>query len=301
MWTLDKLRRRLVPVLDTRYVDRMRCKFELEGGYSDYHAFCHRQLVREVPSGSPQLLRSGYEVLSVIDAKEAAELKRRIEANFECAAARKKSQHLLQYAIDDEEFRRELLGRVMSAELDDRALRYFESEYFVHELTVSRAVPVKKLGFNSFRWHCDRGPQMHLKLLLYLNDYEEHEGNTEFLDLECTSKIAETGYLYAPVRTRCTDMSEIAERAGTRNAPWSSELRAGEGIVFQPSSVLHRGMLPTRGARFVVMVCLQPSPIPWREALERPIPPPAGSDIRWHEHASVLQSALAGDAGPGAL
>ncbi len=301
MWPLVKLRRRAAPVLDPRYVDRMRRKFDLVGGYSDYHAFCHRQLVRKAPPGLPPLLRRGYEVLSVIDAKAAAELRRRIEANFECAVARKKSQHLLEYAIDDEEFRRALLDRVMSAELDGRALRFFESEYFVHELSVTRAMPTKKLRFNSFRWHCDRGPRMHLKLLLYLNDYEEHEGNTEFLDLECTRKIAATGYLYAPVRTRRTDLSELAERAGTRNAPWSSELRAGEGIVFQPSSVLHRGLLPTRSSRFVVTVCLQPSPIPWREALERSIPPPAGSDPRWHEHASVLQSALAGYAGPGAL
>jgi hypothetical protein len=274
----------------------MRHEFDLVGGYSDYHAFCRRQRVREVPAGSPPLLRRGYEVVSAIDAEAAAELRRRIEANFECAVARRKSQHLRVYAIDDEEFRRALLGHVMSAELDDRALRFFESEYFVHELEVTRATPIKKLRFNSFRWHCDRGPRMHLKLLLYLNDFEEHEGNTEFLDLECTGRIAATGYLYAPVRTRRTDLSELAERVGAPYAPWSSELRAGEGIVFQPGSVLHRGLLPTRGSRFVVTVCLQPSPIPWRDALDRAIPKPAGGDPRWHEHASVLQAALAGDA-----
>jgi len=297
---LTKLRRRFLPVLDPRYVDQMRSRFDIGGGYEDYHAFCQSQLACEIPATLPPLLQQGYEALSVMDAKAATELKCYVEKNVDCAVSRRKSQHLREYAIDDDdEFRHTLLDRIISTEFNDLALRFFESEYFVHELSVTCATPSKKPCFNSFRWHCDRGPRMHLKLIVYLSDYSEHEGNTEFLDLESTRAIATTGYVYAPVRTRLADLSELAKQAKTRYAPWSTELRAGEGIAFQPNRVLHRGLLPRRGSRYVVTACLQPSPIPWREALKRFIPPPAGNDVRWHEHAQELKSALAVDPGSG--
>jgi hypothetical protein len=228
----------------------------------------------------------------VIDADAAGELRRQIESRFECTVARKKSPHLLLYRIDDDGFDREFLERVLAPAVDARARDFFESEYFVLWYSVSRAVPVREAGKNSFLWHCDRGPGAHLKLLLYLNDHSEHGGGTEFLDLAATERIAETGYVYAPVRTRVGDLAPLAARVGVEYAPWEARLDAGEGILFQPANVLHRGLLPTRGPRLVATLCLLPSAIPWRAALDRGMRPRLAGEEKWPD-AGELLAALA--------
>ena len=200
---------------------------------------------------------------------DAAAIVRELLERFECVPTREKSQHLQRYGIDDEVFGRRLLEHALTSDLDGRVLRFFRSEYYVHWYSVTRAIPVPQVGLNSFRWHCDRGPRGHLKLLLYLNGFEEHGGSTELLDLETTRRLEASGYVYAPVKTRVHDLGPLAERFGARYEPWAPRMLAGEGLLFQPTSVLHRGLLPTAGPRYVVTVCLLPSPIPWRRALER--------------------------------
>jgi hypothetical protein len=266
-------------------------RFEHDAAYEERHARCRRALARPLSAGAGPLRERGFERLRVLDAATAGELRRRIEGRFECAVARKKSPHLLLYRIDDPDFDRELLERALTPAVDERALGFFESEYFVLWYTVSRAVPVPVPGKNSFLWHCDRGPRAHLKLLLYLNDHAEHGGGTEFLDLTASRRIAETGYVYAPVRTRVADLAPLATRVGVDLAPWVARPDAGEGILFQPAGVLHRGLLPTRGPRLVATLCLLPSPIPWREALARGVLPRAASDEKWPD-AGDLGAAL---------
>ena len=181
----------------------------------------------------------------------------------------------------------------LTPEVGERVVRFFGSQYLVYWYSVHRAVPVPELKFNSFRWHCDKGPRAHLKLLVYLNDYAEHGGGTEFLDLESTRKLATTGYVFGRVKTRTSDLGPLAARVGVDLAPSSTEPSAGEGMLFQPSNVLHRGLLPTRGPRVVVTLCLLPSPIPWRDALERGVMISVGDDAKWHDDARELQAALA--------
>jgi hypothetical protein len=151
---------------------------------------------------------------------------------------------------------------------------------------------VPELGLNSFRWHCDRGPRAHLKLLFYLNDWSEHGGGTAFLDLETTRRIAASGYVFAPVKTRVADLGPIAQECGVDCAPWLEEMKAGEGILFQPASVLHRGRISTTGPRHVVTLCLLPSPIPWREAQERDVLVRDDAEGKWHAHASHFRDLL---------
>ena len=76
---------------------------------------------------------------------------------------------------------------------------------------------------------------------------------------------------------------EFDEERGFRRA-----LRAGEGLLIQPASVLHRGISPKRGPRFVLALCLLPSPIHWREALRRGAMPDLARDETWPRHASEL-------------
>jgi hypothetical protein len=194
--------------------------------------------------------------------------------------------------VDDEPWSRDLPSGSLTKEVDEQAAGFFGSEYFVYWFTITRATPVPELGLNSFRWHCDRGPVGHLKLLLYLNGHEEHGGGTDFLDLETTRALEPSGYVFAPVKTRVADLAPLAARSAVAWAPWSPQMRAGEGILFQPSNVLHRGRLPTHGERFVITVCLLPSPIAWRDAYDRARVLPSHGYDKWHEQAAQLREAL---------
>ncbi|HEY8154921.1 MAG TPA: hypothetical protein VII72_12405 [Myxococcota bacterium] len=280
------------PRLDPRWVERVRTRFESGGGYADYHAFCRSRSTRAPAAGPAPILEQGRERIRVLDAAAAAQLQRDIETRFACLPTVAKSRHLRSFDLVDERWTRALLERIVTREVDERAARFFGSEFLVYQLTITRATPVRSLGRNSFRWHCDRGPVAHLKLLLYLNGYGEHGGGTQFLDLETTRGLLPSGYVYAPVKTRVTDLAPLAARAGVAYAPWAPEMRAGEGILFQPAGVLHRGLLPTHGHRDVVTLCLLPSPIPWREAYDRARVLPVAGEDKWHEHAAQLRDAL---------
>jgi hypothetical protein len=281
------------PGLDPRWVERVRRRYDIEGGYAEYHAFCRSRFARAVGEPAEPLLEKGRELLRVLDGSAAHEIERDIETRFRCHPTVAKSRHLERYQIDDQKWSRDLLERIVTPEVDERVSGFFGSEYLVYWYDVTRATPVPELGRNSFRWHCDRGPAAHLKLLLYLNDREEHGGGTAFLDIDTTQRLLPSGYVYAPVKTRVSDLAPIAERFQAPYAPWSPAIRAGEGILFQPARVLHRGLLPTHGRRHVITVCLLPSPIPWRDAYERVAQLVMQGDDKWHEHAAELREALA--------
>lgn len=279
--------------LDPKWVERIERRYEVAAGYADYHESCRSCLERSPAGGPFPLVEDGRERLRVTSVPGAREIEREVLERFTCSPTAKKSQHLLRFDIDDVEFERTLLERILTAEVDERALRFFGSEYFVFWYHVTRSVPVPELGLNSFRWHCDRGPRGHLKLLFYLNGWEEHDGGTECLDLDTTQKIASSGYVFAPVKTRVTDLGPLAEQVGASYAPWSPRMQAGEGILFQPAGVLHRGLLSKRGPRHVVTICMLPSPVPWREAFERGALAPMRGEDKWHEDASQLRRRLA--------
>ena len=280
------------PRLDSRWVERVRSRYDVDAGYAEYHRFCRSRFTRSLAPAPAPILEQGRDLLRVLDAAEAREIERDVESRFDCLPSQAKSPHLKYYKIDDERWRRSLLERIVTREVDDQAARFFGSEFFVYWLTITQATPVRELGQNSFRWHCDRGPVGHLKLLLYLNGREEHGGGTEFLDLASTRGLEPSGYVFAPVETRVVDLASLARRAGVAHAPWSPEMRAGDGILFQPSSVLHRGMLPTHGRRHVITLCLLPSPVPWRDAYDRARALAAQGYDKWHEKADAIREAL---------
>jgi hypothetical protein len=273
-------------------VEREYDKHDREAGYAEYHAFCRSRFGRELGDSTTPLVTEGRERLRLMSAAEATALRERVERDSVSERMKEKSPHLAVHAIDDEAFVREILERILTPEVDARAARFFGSEYFVYWTMVSRASPVPEMGFNSFRWHCDKGPRAHLKLIAYLNANANHGGGTECLDLEATRGLAREGYVFAPVKTRVSDIGGPAVRAGVEYAPWFPDLEAGEGVVFQPSKVLHRGVVPETGARVAVTLCLLPSPIPWREALDRGVRISVEEDDKWSPDASEFRSAL---------
>jgi hypothetical protein len=286
------------PRLDSRWVERVRTRYEIDSGYADYHRFCRSRFTRGLAPAAAPIVETGRELLRVLDPAAAGEIQQEVEARFRCLPIQAKSEHLERFAVDDEAWGRGLLERVLTREVDEQAARFFGSEFFVYWFTITRASPVRELGRNSFRWHCDRGPVGHLKLLLYLNGHEEHGGGTELLDLATTRALEPSGYVFAPVRTRVIDLAPPAARAGVPYAPWAPEMRAGDGILFQPSSVLHRGALPTRGRRYVVTLCLLPSPVSWRDATDRAGVRPSYGYDKWHAKAEELRQALTRTAAP---
>jgi hypothetical protein len=293
-WTLRSLFGPSKRRLDPAWLAKIERRYEVKGGYRAYHQWCQERSACAQADAAAPIAQKGFEHLRVMPGEAAAEIERNVLERFETRPGAEKSAHLSLFDIDDSAFERDLLERVLTSEVDRRARAFFGSEYFVYWYHVSRSVPVDALGLNSFRWHCDRGPRAHLKLLFYLNGSEAHGGGTAFLDLEATRGIAASGYVFAPVRTRLADLRPLALAHGVEYAPWQPEMKAGEGILFQPAGVLHKGELSTTGARHVVTLCMLPSPIPWRAAHERRDLLRSGADDKWHEHASQLMDVLGG-------
>jgi hypothetical protein len=162
---------------------------------------------------------------------------------------------------------------------------------------LSRTAPSTAPASVSFRWHCDKGPRSHLKLLVYLNDYSEHGGGTSYLDLAGSEAVARTGYMFARGRRRTDSLQQLADLSGRDLTAYDHHPQAGDAVLFQPARVLHSGITPSRGPRYVLALCLLPSPLPWREALARGAQIDLRTDPIWHAHASELEKRLAGATG----
>ena len=119
----------------------------------------------------------------------------------------------------------------------------------------------------SFSWHCDGGPTKHLKVLLYLNGSDEHGGNTRFLDRATTDAFKKIGYVFCDIDHRLDDLAALAGEHGIAYRPLEAPMRTGEAILFEPANVLHKGVWPTRAPRYLLQICIVPSPMPWRGEL----------------------------------
>ncbi len=171
-------------------------------------------------------------------------------------------------------------------------LDFFESEYLVHWALLSRNPIAGERGIVSFKWHCDKGPARHLKLLFYLNGSEEHGGNTEFIEIDGSTRVAEKGYLFGRTRKRTREISVLSKLAGYELRSKMKPIRAGEAVIFPPATVLHRGISPTRSARSVLTLCILPSPVHWTEAFERGVICDLSQDAKWPKHADRLLQSL---------
>lgn len=282
--------RLLKPKLDPGRVGRAMRRFDRDCGYERFHAHCRDRLRREVPAVETALEARGFEHLRVWTEAEAARVLTRVRDDFDADGFRRNADRVRSYRIDDAGFVRQLLESVFTPEVDARILRFFRSEYFMHWFVVTRTEPRPNENFNSFLWHCDRGPSAHLKLLVYLNGYEEHRGSTHFLDLAATRDFAPSGYLFGAVADRREELPSLASGVDYRPHRWCA--RAGEAALFQPRNVLHRGVMPSHAARYVLAICLLPSPVPWREAFELGWASDLRHDRKWHRDAwDVTRSA----------
>lgn len=292
-YLVNLLSRALKPEIDPRRARRVYREFDLNRGYREYHELCKARFARGSAPACPEDLRvRGFDYLDVLEPGYAHELLREINSRHALSYVKKDTKNLQGFHVTDEKLIREVLHAVLKDEVDRHLVGFFESEYLIHWLTFTMAPQAEEQDSVSFRWHCDKGPRSHLKLIVYLNASEEHGGNTEFIDLDDTASVASRGYVFAWSLARSGDVDHLSRIAGREIRPHLKPMRAGEGVLFQPASVLHRGYSPRRGPRYVLTLCLLPSPLHWEAALERGAISDLASDAKWHRHASELSSML---------
>lgn len=270
-------------------------EYDRRRGYADYAGLCRQALRREQPALGEDLLNSrGFVHLDLIDPAAARGLRRQIEGAQAPSLVKKGSKDLAGFRITDLEQMRGLLRTLITPAADAQFLNYFQSEYLVHTATFTVTPKAREQASVSFRWHCDKGPRRHLKMIVYLNATAEHGGNSEFIDLDGTACLASRGYLFGWSRTRTGDVGRLSAIAGRPLRSHAQPMPAGGAVIFQPAKVLHRGLSPTKGNRFVATLCLLPSPVPWEEALSRGALTDLAESEKWHRHASELLQRLNG-------
>lgn len=129
----------------------------------------------------------------------------------------------------------------------------------------TRPVPVAQ---GSFQWHRDLAPMGQIHIMLYLTDSGPEGGGTEFLSLADTRRMAEAGYAFPNVGERISELSDLIGAEAEAIRPIRPRPNAGDAILFAATRVLHRGILPKRGFRDVLLLVLHPSTQPWRHELE---------------------------------
>lgn len=286
------LRNIFKPWLDPGRPERVYREFDEERGFRAYHERCRAAFARDAKAPNAPINEAGFEHLEVMSQARAEDLLARAAATGPLTYVKKDTRSLEGFRLGDPRLVEEILGTALPAAVDDRAVRFFGSEYLVHWFTLARTAPAPEQKSVSFRWHCDKGPRGHLKLLVYLNATDEHGGNTALVDLAGTARVARTGYLFGPAARRSDDLAVLSRLAGSELRECRRPLRAGDGLLFQPANVLHRGISPPRGPRVVLTLCLLPSPIPWREAFRRGVMSDLAQDDKWPPHASELLDRL---------
>jgi len=242
--------------------------FDLAQGYQRYHEQCQSLFTQASQQERSILQEKGVEHLTILNPSEAATFLREALALADKTIAKPEIDYSEIILVQDPSFLQRWFQKIFHPTLHQQLLNYFGSEYLIYWHTLLKAKPAET-AIRSFLWHCDKGPSCHVKILLYLNDFSEHQGSTIFLDRLTTRQFGKAGYVFGSVKKREEDLSELAQQHNIAFHPQGWEMKAGEGIIFEPSQVLHKGILPSIGPRYVLAFCLLPSSIPWQAAFSK--------------------------------
>ena len=139
-------------------------------------------------------------------------------------------------------------------------IQHFRSEFAPVFCSMLKMGPMGDEIDESYRWHVDNGPSSHLKLIIYLND--DHDGATAVMSRQDSRKFIDAGYLEGE---RLFHLDDFASAHGISYTPYKVQPKAGSGLIFEPTNVLHKGMYPTFGERRVFQIGI----IPWGESWEK--------------------------------
>lgn len=278
--------------LDPSRRDAVFSDYDQERGYRAYHEHCksfHKQPIDDKTDDA--LIQHGIEHIQALDEGAVSNALKTILATSTTAVRKENIDYSEILTVPDKTFIATLFEKIFTPTLEQKLTRYFQSAYCIYWYTFLHTIPSPQAR-RSFLWHCDKGPSCHIKLLVYLNGTDEHGGNTEFLNRSTTAAFAKTGYLFGPVEARQSDLAQIAKQHHIDFKPRQWKMNPGDGILFEPSQILHSGILPTKGPRYVLAFCLLPSPIPWQEALAVANTEPIAENYNWHKHADDILKAL---------
>ena len=281
------------PRLDPRRAERVYREFDETRGFSSYLELCRRAFCRPgaVPPAA-SLQTRGFAHLDVLEPDSARDFLQAVRSRCPVGMVKQGRRRLDGFLIDDPGLRDSILSAVLAGGVDRQLIGFFGSEYLVQWMHATATPPEPEAASVSFRWHCDRGPRMHLKLIVYLNATAEHGGNTEFITASDTAAVAARGYVFGRVRARTGHVDDLSAVAGRPISTHLQDLPAGGGVLFQPAVVLHRGITPDRGTRYALTLCLLPSPLPWHEALALGTLLDLSVDDKWPHHARELAQVL---------
>ena len=141
--------------------------------------------------------------------------------------------------------------------------QYFQSEFAPAFCSMLKMGPMEKEVDESYCWHVDNGPSCHLKLIIFLND--DHDGATAVISREDSRKFIDAGYLQ---HRRMFHLDEFAADHGISYTPYKVQPKAGSGLIFEPTNVLHKGVYPTFGERRVFQIGIIPWGKPWESFYE---------------------------------
>ncbi len=268
-------------------------RFDERAGFREYTARCRAACVNPVVATHAPFLEKGFERLDVFSARKAASLLARIKRHMDKIEYRRGEDHKALLRIDDDAFFDEILATLFDQRLDACLREYFGSEYVPYMYGVECA-PVSTSRKRSFLWHCDKGPSRWCKVLIYFTGSRETGGDSYFVDRETSDAIARTGYTFCSTTARLGDLGALAEKNAIAFRPQAAGLRAGQALLFEPSRILHKGEVPTKAPRYMMQLWILPSPVNWREGLDRlrRANLPEAADFAFPSHASRLWDAL---------
>jgi hypothetical protein len=225
-------------------------KYDIEERFAQYSINCRKSYSREYPP--PKEDFPGIKKVEVLNQDQCDGIISHIDAKD----------------VYDLEFRRAVVGTILD-NIDKEMLTYFKSEYSPIWIRFYANQPGEDWRDQySFYWHCDGGPTKHLKLLLYLNSSEDSGGNTEFVDYMTTMDFKSLGYVCCGLEYRLPDLEEFSDRFGICWEPKKLDIAAGEGILFEPFNIMHKGIWPTKAPRYLVQICFVASHNHWSENLK---------------------------------
>jgi hypothetical protein len=108
-------------------------------------------------------------------------------------------------------------------------------------------------------WHLDGGITSSLKLFVYLNPVSEHKGNTLMMDKDRTDQLLKANHLPVEQDLRLEDISAELLDLGLDPRPIAFDLKAGDGLLFDPAQLAHKCLLPGAGkSRYAICYVINP-------------------------------------------
>ncbi len=163
-----------------------------------------------------------------------------------------------------------LLNSVITDEIESELKGYFGTNFAVMSFALRVLTSKSREENPSIKWHCDGAPLKSAFLLCYLDNDEDHGSSTLFLSEETTIKLKEIGYIYSKVVDRHEDIDDMLDYYQLDSTVERHPFKAGDTMIFAAANVAHRAQVPREGTqRMTLDIAVIPSPVPWKEALNR--------------------------------